>query len=655
MPDTNLYISKINVGGSTYDIKDSKANEIEITTTNVTPTDENVEMWVNLGQKQTIYIPETAEDISYDNQSGLPNVDNVQDAIDSILVTMRPKLTITAPSGSSLTITNGTTTITGEATSGTFTTEIPKLGTWTITATLNSKTTTDTVSITELGREYEVELEFFSATLSITTDSGAEVYLDGVSKGVATSGTLSITITKSGTYSVSAKVNGIGSEEQTATFTTDEEVISKTLNFRKISLTAPSGSSITLTDGDTTYTDTSAGIAIIYYIPNDGTWTATATLSGESTSDSVVVGAYQTYSIELAFTHIYGAEWDGSSSTVLSRTDESALFVDPNPYVANGSHPGSSPFDNLMPWKGMEIVTISDNSLVKIPKFWYKITTNGSSIKFQIADKATSGFNVSPAHQDRGDGVGERDYIYVGRYHSISGYKSQSGAQPLVNITRATGRTNIKNLGTGFYLWDYATLVTIWLLYIVEFANWNSQTCIGYGCSSGGSKYNTGATTSMPYHTGTTATSRTSYASGCQYRYIEDLWGNVLDWCDGIRFSSSNIYIYKNPSEFSDSSGGVNTGTRPTSGNYITSWKQPSTAGYDWAIYPGTVGGSNSTYVPDYCYYYSSGVVLHVGGNYNQNLNHGLFYLNGNNSASDSNANIGVQVLPHQEYFYFIV
>ena len=46
---------------------DSKANEIEITTTNVTPTDENVEMWVNLGQKQTIYIPETAEDISYDN------------------------------------------------------------------------------------------------------------------------------------------------------------------------------------------------------------------------------------------------------------------------------------------------------------------------------------------------------------------------------------------------------------------------------------------------------------------------------------------------------------------------------------------------------------------------------------------------------------
>lgn len=343
---------------------------------------------------------------------------------------------------------------------------------------------------------------------------------------------------------------------------------------------------------------------------------------------------------------IFGASWDGSSSTALTRTDASAGFANPDPYVADGNHPGSSPFDNIMPWSGMTIETISDNVLVKIPKFWYKITTGtGNAISFQIANYPADGFNVSPAHQDRGDGVGERDYIYVGRYHSISGYKSKSGAQPLTNITRATGRSNIKNLGAGFYLWDYATLVTIWLLYIVEFANWNSQTCIGYGCSSGSSKYNTGATTSMTYHTGTTATSRTSYANGCQYRYIEDLWGNVFDWCDGIRFSSSNIYIYKNPSEFSDSSGGVNTGTRPTSNGYIISWKQPSTTGYDWAIYPGAVSGSDSTYVPDCCYYNSSGVVLYVGGAYGQDLNLGLFSLYGNSSASSSYGSVGVRVM----------
>lgn len=343
---------------------------------------------------------------------------------------------------------------------------------------------------------------------------------------------------------------------------------------------------------------------------------------------------------------IFGASWDGSSSTVLTRTDDAVGFANPDPYVNDGNHPGSSPFDNVMPWAGMTVETINDNVLVKIPKFWYKITTGtGNAISFQIANYPADGFNVSPAHQDRGDGVGERDYIYVGRYHSISGYKSQSGALPLARITRATGRSNIKNLGTGFYLWDYATLVTIWLLYIVEFANWNSQTCIGYGCSASNSKYNTGATSSMIYHTGTTAASRTSYASGCQYRYIEDLWGNVFDWIDGIRFSSSNIYVYKNPSEFSDSSGGVNTGTRPTSSGYISSWAQPSTSGYDWAIYPGAVSGSNSTYVPDSCYYSSSGVVLCVGGCYSQNLDYGLFYLSGNYSASVSGGSVGVRVM----------
>lgn len=51
--------------------------------------------------------------------------------------------------------------------------------------------------------------------------------------------------------------------------------------------------------------------------------------------------------------------------------------------------------------------------------------------------------------------------------------------------------------------------------------------------------------------------------------------------------------------------------------------------------------------VCDYCNYDSSGVVLHVGGNYSQNTNHGLFYLNGNNTASNANTNIGCRFFVH--------
>ena len=50
----------------------------------------------------------------------------------------------------------------------------------------------------------------------------------------------------------------------------------------------------------------------------------------------------------------------------------------------------------------------------------------------------------------------------------------------------------------------------------------------------------------------------------------------------------------------------------------------------------------------DHCNYNSSGVVLYVGGNYNQNQNYGLFYLNGNNGASNSNGNIGCRI--HFDY-----
>ena len=55
--------------------------------------------------------------------------------------------------------------------------------------------------------------------------------------------------------------------------------------------------------------------------------------------------------------------------------------------------------------------------------------------------------------------------------------------------------------------------------------------------------------------------------------------------------------------------------------------------------------GFRALAVGDNCNYNASGVVLHVGGNYNQNRNHGLFYLNGNNAASNQNANIGSLIL----------
>ena len=255
--------------------------------------------------------------------------------------------------------------------------------------------------------------------------------------------------------------------------------------------------------------------------------------------------------------HVYGAMWDGSDATTWTRTDGSAMFANPSPQYSDGNGGwvgGSSPFDNIMPWSGMEVVEDANaGTLVKIPKFYYKWThglgTNGNGLQLQISDSPQEGFFTSPAHADRGDGAGERDFVYVGRYHCASGYKSQTGVVPLASQTRDTFRQGIHGLGTDIWQYDFAMYWTICMLYLVEFADWNSQAKIGGGCSDSGSVQNMGLTDSMTYHTGTTATAigATNYGH-IQYRHIEDLWANILDWCDGIYFSDTSVYGIKNPS-----------------------------------------------------------------------------------------------------------
>lgn len=347
-------------------------------------------------------------------------------------------------------------------------------------------------------------------------------------------------------------------------------------------------------------------------------------------------------------THIYGVEWDWTSSgpTKGTRTDDTAGFEDPNPAVNNGD--GWSPFDDLMPWSGMEISEDpAAGTLVSIPKYWYKWTRSGAKMKLQISDQPQDGFLTSPAHADRGDGKGERDVVYVARYHCASDYKSKTGVQPLASITIATARTNIHNLAEDIWQYDYAMYWTIMMLYLVEYANWNSQATIGYGCSPSNAKFNMGATDNMVYHTGTSAASRTIYGS-VQYRHIEGLWDNVYDWCDGIYFSGANIYCIKNPVSFSGTSGGTKVGTRARTSGWASGWTNPTVDGFEYALYPNALAGSDDTYVCDYCYYGAGNVVLRVGGYHGQNQNHGAFCLVGDYAASHTYTSVGcrLQKLP---------
>ena len=187
-------------------------------------------------------------------------------------------------------------------------------------------------------------------------------------------------------------------------------------------------------------------------------------------------------------------------------------------------------------------------------------------------------------------------------------------------------RTSIHNLGTTIWQIDFATRFTLWLLYIVEFADWNSQAKIGYGCGNNSATENMGYTDSMPYHTGTTQASRTTYGLGTQYRYIEGLWDNVYDWLDGCYYDSNGLNIIKNPSSFSDSSGGTAVGV-PSNG-YPSAFSVKNVSGTYTLFIPTAASGSDSTYSCDSWYFDASYPCLCAGGDFGQNLYLGMFFVN---------------------------
>ena len=479
----------------------------------------------------------------------------------------------------------------------------------------------------------------------VQTEAGSTVTaVSGDKKvtGTATDGSFSAALPHDGEWEVTATLGtGVATETMQAEYCRTKTL---TLTYYTLTVTVKAGSTVTAQCGDKTVSGTvpESG-SIKLYLPIAGTWTVTATLGDETAEGSLEVSEYKDYPLELAYTHIYGASWDGTSTTKWSRTDEAAEFTDPVPYVAGASSYGS-PFDSLQPWAGMVKSERTGGTMVAIPKFWYLLEQSGSGMSIKIADKKVAGYSVSPAHMDRGDGNGERDVVYVGRYHCASGYKSKTGSPPLTSMTRSSARTNIHSLGSAIWQCDFAMRFTLWLLYIVEFADWNSQAKIGYGCSPSSNTFTMGYTDSMPYHTGTDRSSRATYG-GTQYRNIEGLWDNVWDWCDGCYNNGDGLNIILNPANFSDNSGGTAVGV-PSNG-WPSAFGVKTNGGFPMFI-PTSTPGSDATYSCDYWSFSSSGPCLFVGGYCSHGSGYGLFCVNyGSTSGAGGGIGCRLQELPN--------
>lgn len=345
---------------------------------------------------------------------------------------------------------------------------------------------------------------------------------------------------------------------------------------------------------------------------------------------------------------VFGVMWDYSlSSPQLSR-----LTSQNDPYgfvtVAPGQEPtscvgttgGQSDFDNYLPWSGMirknyvngEIVDFvsyeNGETFVYIPKFWSKIVDDSvnSKMYFYISNQELNEFTE---HQGSNR--------YIGRYVCGTDFKSMPNSAPNVDKTIAEYRTALHAKNANLYVYDIHTYNAIQLLYLVEYANLNSQNSIGMGVVSGSIK-NSGTTDTLTYHTG--RVDGTDNQSAIQYRWVENPWGNVWQFIDGVLVNDYDVYICNNANLYGDS----------LSENYIdTEAILPNAFGYvrtltaynNGYILPHYASGaSDSTYVCDY-YYGNTGLrdVL-IGGATNNGTGAGLFFWSIYNDFSEHGNNL---------------
>ena len=370
-----------------------------------------------------------------------------------------------------------------------------------------------------------------------------------------------------------------------------------------------------------------------------------------------------------SLTSVFGVSWDSSNpSTALTRLTKANdpnklvtvdITTEPVPAVGTGS--GSSPFDSYMPWMGMEEYTLNNETgrvsakkgdpgftrtnisvpvMVKIPEFYYKIEKSGSIFRYYVADGPVDGLSLHPGSGDN----------YLARYEAgeaSSGtlgfiLASYSGTTPSVSKTRSTFRDYARNMASGFQLRDIAAWCAYDLLYLVEYADWEGQKKIAQGLVNNPSVNKTGLTDAMVYHTGR---ANSSDNSAVQYRWIENPWGNVREWVDGINFQNRTAYICTDPTKYADDTTANYTSTGVTLSS-TTGWIKGLglSTDFPWAYLPNEPGGSSTTYIPDYMYSGGGWRVLNVGGSYSKRLNGGQFYFDASNTSSDKNSDLGARL-----------
>lgn len=349
-------------------------------------------------------------------------------------------------------------------------------------------------------------------------------------------------------------------------------------------------------------------------------------------------------------------------------------------------------------WTGCILDGSNGQVMIEIPEHYVKFTTQSNGIMevrmscyplkgfLKIKKQYVSAYEASLNRSTNTlSSVVNKTTTYRGGNNNASWDDTDKSllGMPVTSVSRTNFRSYARNRKSGSTEWNcmtYNIQKTIYWLFVVEYATLNSQanyneslTSDGYhqgGLGSGvtnldGNKWSSwksynpfipcGYTDSLGNRTGIKSytmpsgydTTTTTYVN--RYRGIENPFGHIYQWTDGINIqisatSTSDVYICNDPQYFSDNS----------YNNYTLIGQEARTNGYvrniifgEYGdIIPNEIGGSSSTYFCDYHYTYipSSGTSIRgvlFGGHANVGANAGFVFAYTDITATSAYASFG--------------
>lgn len=276
--------------------------------------------------------------------------------------------------------------------------------------------------------------------------------------------------------------------------------------------------------------------------------------------------------------------------------------------------------------------------MIEFPRRGLTMTTVGNTLTIRMTDNPDDANFKYYAHQR---GTAKKTNFYLGAYkgHNLSSkLRSLSGKTPTASQTIGAFRTQARANGSGYDQSGFYQLMYRQCMFVLKYKELNSQLKVGMGNVSSSLK-STGTTNTRGMTWGSTSTTEQMKLFG-----IEDFWGNIWEWIDGIATDAS-WNMFTNTSNFQDDgkgSGYMNNGQGVTSNT--GGWMSKPQGKTETGFLEKEVGGSETTYFSDSAHLYG-GYVAKFGGSWSNGSGAGAFSLYVSYSASYSKSDVGGRLM----------